>query len=362
MADAITLALDIFLVITYLGVSLYLAYIYFKWKETTIGIWSVGTYIATFSTFFHLLGDQGLVIENEELFKIGMLMSFVAFSVLAMAHQAARRNLIDLVLITFFSTILGAFLFLFYESVNVGDLSGSLILVRSASFSLFDGLLITYFLMLYLILVRDSEIIYQAGIRKSRKSLMRSSAISHLISWQFFVLSLIFIWFFTKISPESTIQPLLYEIPMLLLLVPILTLGSRPFDWAREGYEPKLLMLIDQQGNLAYSWTKDTNSPLLLEGSVLSSIGVMLHDMVKQSLKSMNVSFDDDTMFVKTSEGYHSVLITTGYHPSFDNLLSKIHDILVSNVDSPVEFGVARKDLPDDLYWLLKQLLPKGEI
>ena len=360
--DALNLALDIFLAVTYLGVSLYLAYIYFKWKEIAIGIWSFGTYLATFSTFFHLLADLGLVPDVENFFTLGMLLSFVAFTSLAMAHQAARRNLIDVLLISFFSAVLGVLLVLFYISTSVSVKNASLILVRLPYFSLFDTILILYFLIFYVSIFRDSKIIYLAGIRNSKTLVLRNSAISHFVSWQFFVISLVSIWVVTKIYPTSTIQPLIYEIPMLLLLVPILTVGSRPFDWAREGYEPKSLMLIDKQGNLAYSWEKENSSPLLLEGSVLSSIGEMLQNMVKQSLESINVIFEGDAIYVKTSEGYQSVLITTGYHPSFDNLLSKIHSILVSSVDSPVEFGMPSKGLPEDLLWLLRQLLPKNAI
>ena len=147
-------------------------------------------------------------------------------------------------------------------------------------------------------------------------------------------------------------------LPFILLLVPILTLGSRPFDWAREGFEPVMLFLIDEFGTLVFSWTMDTNSPLTLEGGSVASIRKLLENFANESVESMEIKFKTSSLYAKTSNGYLSMLLTTGSHQSFKNILHKIHLILVTSILEPSEFGLQGYQLPSELKWLLTQLLP----
>ena len=203
------------------------------------------------------------------------------------------------------------------------------------------------------ILLRDSYLLLQASKSSYSKSHGRNVALTHLLGWQTWIIGIIIVQIFS-----AEIGPLKFVIPFILLLVPILTLGSRPFDWTREGHEPVMLLLIDEYGTLVFSWAVDNQSPLTLEGTSVASIRKLLENFANESVDNMEIKFQSSSLYAKTSNGYLSMLLTTGPHQSFRNILDKIHLILVSSMLKPTEFGLPGYELPAELKWLLSQLLP----
>ncbi|MHA2277850.1 MAG: hypothetical protein ACXAC2_18875, partial [Candidatus Kariarchaeaceae archaeon] len=203
------------------------------------------------------------------------------------------------------------------------------------------------------ILARDSFLLFKASKSSYSKSYGRNVAITHLLAWQTWILGIIVVQIFTE-----SIGPLKFVIPIILLLVPILTLGSRPFDWTREGFEPVMLLLIDEYGTLVFSWAVDSQSPLTLEGTSVASIRKLLENFANESVDTMEIKFKSSSLYAKTSNGHLSMLLTTGPHQSFLTILDKIHLILVSSILKPTEFGLPGYELPSELKWLLGQLLP----
>jgi hypothetical protein len=99
-----------------------------------------------------------------------------------------------------------------------------------------------------------------------------------------------------------------------------------------------------------------------MQGSTIATVNDMLENLVEEPVKSMQVLFKDRSLYTLSTNGYLSILITTGEHKSFPHLLKKIHSILVTDLIRQNEFGVPGYDLPSELKWLLSQLLPDGEI
>ncbi|MCY3412993.1 MAG: hypothetical protein INQ03_15245 [Candidatus Heimdallarchaeota archaeon] len=360
--QVITLALDVFLTITYLGISIYLARIYHKWRETSIGVWSVSSLLVTIAAFIHLLSDYQFVDDLIIFNRISLIIGFISFSTFSMAHQMARRTLLDQIIISIFSFINGVLAIFLLNTMEMGILNDLVVLDRSREFETLDVILLIYLLIFYLIIVRESEILYRSTIKNSSVSFIKSTAITHFISWQFFVLGGFIFWFSSKFAePTSSINHMIFEYMLILLLVPLLTLGSRPFDWAREGYEPKQLLLLDDRGNIAYSWSKKDMEISLLSGSTFTSIIDMIKNLIEQDLEAISFTLEKDALYLRSGNKFLSVLQTTGPHPSFDLMLGKIHNILVKKVEKPIEFGESETKLPDELKWLLVQLLANPE-
>lgn len=359
--SGLSLGIDLFLLITYTGISIYLASIFFKWKEGSIGTWGVGLFIISLSIIFHLIGI--LFPESAEFsYRMAKIFSFISFSILSFAHQVVRRSIIDIISIIIQSVVTGILISLIIFNVELGSASGLFYIIRDGGFNSYDIILLIYSLIFYLNISRDSEIIYQASIKHENIPFLKTKGITHLISWQFFGVGFIFIQFLPKISELISIMPVYFILPLILLMVPILTLGSKPFEWTREGYEPLLLLLIDRFGNVSFSWIKESSSMLLLQGGAISTIIQMFDNLVGEETQSIKVDFDNSALYVETSNDYRSLLITTGPHPSFHTLLQKIHSILVTSMVMPVEFGIPGYSIPEELRWLLEQLLPKGEL
>ncbi len=356
--DVLTLALDIFLGVTYLGVFVYLSKIFIKWKEPSIGIWSFGSLIAAIAIVLHFLADFKLIYNYEYLFKVSIFLSFMTYSMLSIAHLVARRKFYDLFIISVLSALNRVLFILTIYELQIIEVNNLMYITSGQIINYFDVVLIIILLINYLVLVRDSEIIYRSTIKSTKNSFLRSSAITHLISWQFYSVGILIIWVVSKFSPSSSVHHFVFELPMLFLLVPILTLGSRPFDWTREGFEPIKLLLVGNNGNIAYSWSVNNSSPLLLEGTTFSTIEDMIKNIIGEQLTSMKIEFAHYALYIKTESGFQSVLVTNGSHPSFDTLLTRIHKIMVNSINNPIEFGVT-ESIPGELKWILGQLLPE---
>jgi hypothetical protein len=359
--SGLSLGIDLFVLITFIGISIYLVSIFLRWKEGSIGTWGVGLFIISLSIIFHVIGIA--FPETVEFsYRVAKILSFISFSILSFAHQVVRRSMVDIISIAIQSVITGILISLIIFNVDLGSASGLFYILRETGFNSYDIILLIYSLIFYLNISRDSEIIYQASVKHENIPFMKTKGITHLISWQFFGVGFIFIQFLPKISDLSSIMPLYFILPLILLMVPILTLGSKPFEWTREGYEPLLLLLLDQYGNISFSWIKESTSLLLLEGSAISTIIQMFDNLVGENTQRIKVEFDNSALYVETSNKYRSLLITTGSHPSYHALLQKIHSILVTSMVMPVEFGIPGYSIPDELKWLLTQLLPEGDI
>lgn len=363
MADALlfAIAIDIFLFVTYVGIFLYLIQVYRRWEETTIGLWGLGSFIVSLSLIFHLVSS--LLIDNgrEELaeiyFSLALSYSFLAIWTFGVSQIIARKKQIDLLGFAAISLILGALLtniWIFDRSLLELTIDQNNFLEKSnAANQSYLFLSILFVLSVSMILARDSYLLYQASKSSHSKSHGKSVALTHILGWQTWVVGIIIVQVFSE-----NIGPLKYVIPFILLLVPILTLGSRPFEWTREGFEPVMLLLIDEFGTLVFSWTIDTQSPLTLEGASVASIRKLLENFANESVDTMEIKFKASSLYAKTSNGYLSMLLTTGPHQSFRNILDKIHLILVSSILKPTEFGLPGYELPSELKWLLSQLLP----
>ncbi|MCE7736159.1 MAG: hypothetical protein GPJ54_14855 [Candidatus Heimdallarchaeota archaeon] len=363
MAEALifAIAIDIFLFVTYIGIFFYLIQVYRRWEETTIGLWGIGTLVVSLSLVFHLVSS--LLIENgrEELaeiyFSLALSYSFLAIWTFGVSQIIARKKQVDLLGFAVISLILGALItniWIFNRSIlQLTIIQNNFIEKSNSANQSYLFLSILFVLSVSLILARDSYLLYQASKTSYSKSHGKSVALTHLLGWQTWIIGIIVVQLFSE-----DIGPLKYVIPFILLLVPILTLGSRPFEWTREGFEPVMLLLIDEFGTLVFSWTIDTHSPLTLEGASVASIRKLLENFANESVDSMEIKFKASSLYAKTSNGYLSMLLTTGPHQSFRNILDKIHLILVSSMLKPTEFGLPGYDLPTELKWLLSQLLP----
>ncbi len=363
MAEALlfAIAIDIFLFVTYVGIFLYLIQVYRRWEETTIGLWGLGSFIVSLSLIFHLVSSLLINIGREELaeiyFSLALSYSFLAIWTFGVSQIIARKKQIDLLGFAVISLILGALItniWIFNRSLLELTIDQDNFIEKSNSANQsYLFLSILFVLSVSMILVRDSYLLYQASKTSHSKSHGRSVSLTHILGWQTWVVGIIIVQVFSE-----NIGPLKYVIPFILLLVPILTLGSRPFEWTREGFEPVMLLLIDEFGTLVFSWTIDTHSPLTLEGASVASIRKLLENFANESVDSMEIKFKSSSLYAKTSNGYLSMLLTTGPHQSFKNILDKIHLILVSSILKPTEFGLPGYELPTELKWLLSQLLP----
>ncbi|MHA2030625.1 MAG: hypothetical protein ACW99Q_14655 [Candidatus Kariarchaeaceae archaeon] len=360
MANAIifAIAIDIFLIITFAGIFLYLINLYRRWEEPSIGLWGIGSFIVSLSLIFHLVSS--LLIENDNIelaevyFSIALTYSYLGIWTFAVSQIIARKNQIDILLFALVSLVLGSLLTNIWAGnlkLNIDEnifIEGSYRTNQTyVSLSLIFGILVLA------ILARDSFLLFKASKSSYSKSYGRNVAITHLLAWQTWILGIIVVQIFTE-----SIGPLKFVIPIILLLVPILTLGSRPFDWTREGFEPVMLLLIDEYGTLVFSWAVDSQSPLTLEGTSVASIRKLLENFANESVDTMEIKFKSSSLYAKTSNGHLSMLLTTGPHQSFLTILDKIHLILVSSILKPTEFGLPGYELPSELKWLLGQLLP----
>jgi len=352
-----------FLLVTFVGIFIYLIHVYRIWRETTIGLWGIATALVSVSVVFHLLsliflneGDLQLA-KNSQIFALSF--SFAGFWCFGISHLLSRRNFLDSILLITITVNL-AILLNSVRQINLDLKNVNDVIIIGSSFSLtnrYDQLLLLFFINLYVILARDSEMIYRASKRNKFKEYSRAMAWTHLLAWQFWVLGMILL----NIIRHS-LGVLQFSLPFILLLVPLITLGSRPFDWVREGFEPIIILLLDKTGNSLFSWTINNQSPFLLEGSAISSVEKILSDFANQTIDTMQIHFTQSSLYVESSTHHLSLLLTTGHHKAFSNLLEKIHQIMIKAVTQPVEFGVSSFELPQKLKWLLKQLLPTSDL
>ncbi|MHA2249875.1 MAG: hypothetical protein ACXAD7_05915 [Candidatus Kariarchaeaceae archaeon] len=348
--------MDVFLFITFGGVFVYLMRIYRMWREPSIGFWGFGSLLVSISVVLHYFSLQFMENKADSIviiyYKATLIISFLSFWAFGVSHMIARRSMFDVLGITLLSVSFGALVNSISNRKFDIDHSAKTFIdnTNSNEYSFF---LFLFLIILYFILARDSYIIYKASITSSQKSYRRSIAITHLIAWQFWGVSTIISRLLSSSYPFLS-----FTLPFVFLLVPIITLGSRPFDWAREGYEPLILLLVDEFGIPAFSWSQGSSSPLLMEGSSIATIRSMLGNITKDDVRNMNVNYDNTSLFLQSSNGYLSILITTGYHKSYLNLLAKIHLILVTSIVKPNEFGIPGYEVPNELEWLLNQLLP----
>ncbi|MHA2502345.1 MAG: hypothetical protein ACXAE3_05735, partial [Candidatus Kariarchaeaceae archaeon] len=268
-----------------------------------------------------------------------------------------RRDKFDLMLTGFISIPLGFLLPSILQDLELQVLGGLIFEQFSSTFTTFDLLNFAFFGFLFIIFARDSQLIYNASLRNAGNSYRKSIAMGHLFAWQFFAVGSGFLRYIAKFLET----PVYFGLPFILLLVPLLTLGSRPFDWAREGHEPVLLLLIDQYGTPTYSWTKSATTPLFMQGSTMASVTSMLEDLMEDKVKSMEVSYERFTLYTQQHMNYLSLLITTGSHQSFPRLLEKIHMILVTDSIKQESDGLVGYKFPSELEWLLNQLIPDHE-
>ncbi len=353
----VAISMDIFLFVTFTGVFLYLIRIYKMWEEPSIGFWGIASLLVAVSIFFHIISIQtvnlGDTQNSVQYYQIAVTVSFISYWAFGISHMIARRSTVDVLGLAFISIFLG----LLIQSVWVDkfrvNITDKMVVEQKVSFSSYYISLFSFLALLYLILARDSYLMYKASLKNKESKYHRSIAFTHLLAWQFWGISTIVIRYI-----GSNQQYLIFIFPFIFLLVPIITLGSRPFDWAREGYEPTLLLLIDEYGTPAFSWVKNMHSPLLMEGSSIATITTMLETITNDEVKNMNVSYMNNSIYLQASNGNFSLLITTGHHRSFMKLLTKIHTILVTSIVGPTEFGIPGYDIPNELQWLLSQLLP----
>ena len=223
--------------------------------------------------------------------------------------------------------------------------------------SVYDIQILIFFTILFFIVARDSYLIYLVSIRQKVDRHRKSIAITHLLAWQFWALGTLGL----RLLAEFTISPVYFGLSFVLLLVPLITIGSRPFDWVREGHDPIMLLLVDQYGTPSFSWTKQDETPLLMEGSSIATVNDILENFSKGHVTSMVINFHDATLYTHSSNGYLSILLTSGNHKSFEHLLGKIHQILVTNVVQQSESGIPGHTFPKELQWLLNQLIPDFE-
>lgn len=354
--EILTLSLLIFISITYCTLFLYLGKIYLQWKETTIGVWVIGVLISVVAIFSHAIADYHLIQNYDLAFRISINLSFVAYSTFVLAQQIARRDILDIIAIGFISMLNGLILVFSFHDLVLIESNELIFVYRGVGISNFDLTIFIYLFVNYLLLVRDSEIIYRSTIKGNTTIGKKSKAITHLLSWQFFSIGIMIIWVLNKFVSSSNIHHLIFELPMIFFLVPILTLGARPFDWTREGFEPLKLLLLDKKGNTAFSWNRDNNVPLLLEGSAFNTVKQLISNEINDKIHNMQISFDNSAVFFKIEDEYQTILITSGFHPSFQLLIEKIHKILIHSLKKPIDFGISN-ELPPDLKWILTQLL-----
>jgi hypothetical protein len=327
------------------------------WREPSIGFWSLGSFLVTLSIAFHLISIQYVNISENALardyYRFALTSAYLSFWAFGVSHMIARRSLVDTLGISILSINLGILLHIIWMEDFVVIISDGIVHDQKVRVSNYYISLFVFLVLLVIIIARDSYLIYRASIVTHQNNYHRSIAITHLLAWQFWGLGTIVIR-----NVGSDIPHLIFPFLFIFLLVPIITLGSRPFDWAREGYEPILLLVIDEYGTPTFSWTVDSSSPLIMEGSSIATINNMLSNIANETVQSMNVNYKNTSMYIYSTKGYLTLLITTGYHRSFMKLLSKIHQILVRSIVIPTEFGVTSYDLPKELRWLLSQLLP----
>lgn len=351
--------IDIFLLVTYVGIGIYLAYLYRKWGELSVGSWALGSLTATIAIVFHLFSiysfNQGGLYTS--LYRLATVFTFIAAWFFGISHPIARRQTTDIVLIVLLSIPLGFILPYIVQELSVTAISGLIFEEFSPSFNTFDLLNFLFYGILYLTFARDSHLIYNASIKNVADTYRKSIAITHLLAWQFFAVGTAALRYLSKFTGT----PVYFGLPFIFLLVPLLTLGSRPFDWAREGHEPRILLLVDRHGTPTYSWTKQAQTPLFLEGSTLATIADMLEHLVNEPLEKTEIHFKNMTLYTQHHLGYLSILLTTGPHKSFQNLLSRIHEVLVTDVVRQNEAGILGYEFPLELQWLLSQLLPNSE-
>ncbi|MHA2100844.1 MAG: hypothetical protein ACW99A_19400, partial [Candidatus Kariarchaeaceae archaeon] len=104
VANAIifAIAIDIFLIITFAGIFLYLINLYRRWEEPSIGLWGIGSFIVSLSLIFHLVSS--LLIENDNIelaevyFSIALTYSYLGIWTFAVSQIIARKNQIDILL------------------------------------------------------------------------------------------------------------------------------------------------------------------------------------------------------------------------------------------------------------------------
>jgi hypothetical protein len=356
--NTLAVSLDLFLIVTFTGVFLYLIRIYNIWDELSIGFWAVGSLFVASSVISHLISlhkIENSISQAEFLYKIAISLSYFGFWTFGVSHMIARRNILDNLGISFLSISFGALIHSLWTSDIEFKIQENTIYEESFEFSGFYIGVFIFFISLYLLLTRDSLLIYLASKKNQASRYHRTNAYTHLLAWQFWALS-------TILSRFIASNLLTFAFPLVFLLVPIITLGSRPFDWAREGHEPLLLLLIDDFGTPAFSWSSESTSPLLMEGSSIASIKSMLENITQDTTQSMRVNYMNSSMYLQYSNGYLSLLITSGHHQSFMKLLTKIHQILVTAIVGPSEFGIPGYELPNELTWLLSQLLPNEHL
>lgn len=353
-----TIGISLFLLITFAGVFIYLIYIYRRWSEVTIGLWATASLFVTVSLLFSLIGLQVIDTNQENSFvfyRIAQSLMYSGLWAFGISHLIARRNPIDVIGFAALSIFLG-FVIQFIWSTNFKPQVIDDIIVNTPDKGrTFDIIVLLFLIFLYVMLSRDSFLIYKASSLNKHSEYRRNIALTHLLAWQFLGLGLIIMRSLLDEAPHLELT-----IPGLLLLVPLLTLASRPFDWAREGYEPLLLLLIDEHGTPSFSWTLDTASPLLMEGTSVATVKNILEQFVKDDVDYMTINFKSSALYARTSNGYLSILLTSGSHQSFDKLLDKIHSVLVTAIAQPSEFGIPTYEIPTELKWLLQQLLPQG--
>ncbi|OLS26151.1 MAG: hypothetical protein HeimC2_16430 [Candidatus Heimdallarchaeota archaeon LC_2] len=360
MVNAIifAIAIDIFLFITFAGIFLYLINVYRRWEETSIGMWGLGSLLVSLAILFHLISSILIHNNNADLsefyFRLALSYSFLATWTFGVSHLLARRNQLDMLGFAGISLLVGVLI----TYIWIGDLELKIeddLFVEKIYSDNIQYLVLTLILYtsVFLTLIRDSYFIYLSSRSNTSKSYGKSIATTHLLAWQTWIFGIIIVQLFSNF-----IGPMKFVLPFILLLIPIITLGSRPFDWAREGFEPVMLFLIDEYGTLVFSWTIDTQSPLTLEGGSVASIRKLLENFANESVENMEIKFKSSSLYAKTSNGYLSMLLTTGSHQSFKNILEKIHLLLVTSILEPSEFGLHGYKLPNELKWLLSQLLP----
>jgi len=353
-------SVDLFLFVIFIMVGLNLADLYRKWRELSIGIWSLGAITGAVASLLHLISLLTNAISGTGgrlFYQVASVSIFVCAWLFGISHPIARRKGIDITFIILLSIPLGYIIPYILQELQITIIAGLIFEHYSPNFNTYDLLNFLFFGILYIIFARDSQLMYNAAIHQEDASQKTPIAITHLLSWQLFAVGPIAFRYLSKFIGT----PVYFGLPLILLLVPLNTLQSRPFDWAREGYEPLLLVLIDEHGTPIYSWSNQSYTPLYLEGSTLATISAMFETFTDQPVKSIQVQFEEIALYSFHEHDYLSILLTTGMHDSFSKILNRIHRILIKQTRNTTGLYLNNLEYPEELKWLLHHLLPRAK-